>query len=84
MFGDRHAIVIFTVIAETAEVSGFLATMTVVTLMTLIYGLILDEGMRLYFVGSLRASTEADEPDAQCKEPLTYAIIEATSGVGFV
>jgi hypothetical protein len=25
--------------------------MTVMTLMTLIYGLILDEGMRLYFVG---------------------------------
>jgi hypothetical protein len=44
MFGDRHAIVIFTVIAETAEISGFLATMTVVTLMTLIYGLILDRG----------------------------------------
>ena len=41
---ERHAIVIFTVIAETAEISGFLATMTVVTLMTLIYGLILDRG----------------------------------------
>jgi hypothetical protein len=31
--------------------------MTVMTLMTMIYGLILDEGMRLYFVGSLTAST---------------------------
>jgi len=28
-----------------------------VTVMTLIYGLILDEGRRLYFVGSLTAST---------------------------
>jgi hypothetical protein len=44
MFGDCHAIVIFTVIAETAEISGFLATMTVVTLMTMTYGLILDRG----------------------------------------
>jgi hypothetical protein len=34
------------------------------TLMTLIYGLILDEGMRLYFVGSLTPSTKPDEPDA--------------------
>jgi hypothetical protein len=30
---------------------------TAMTLMTLIYGLILDEGMRLYFVGSLTPST---------------------------
>jgi hypothetical protein len=29
----------------------------VMTLMTMIYGLILDEGMRLYFLGSLTAST---------------------------
>jgi hypothetical protein len=39
------------------HLSGFLATVTVMTLMTVIYGLILDEGMRLYFVGSLTAST---------------------------
>ncbi len=58
--------------------------MTVMTLMTVIYGLILDEGMRRYFVGSLTASTEPDVPDAQSKEPLTYAIFEVTSGVGFV
>jgi hypothetical protein len=31
--------------------------MTVVTLMTVLYGLILDEEMRRYFVGSLTAST---------------------------
>jgi hypothetical protein len=31
--------------------------MTVMRLMTLIYGLILDEGMRPYFVGSLTPST---------------------------
>jgi hypothetical protein len=54
------------------------------TLMTLIYGLILDEGMRRYFVGSLTASTQPDVPDAENKEPRTYAIFEATSGVGFV
>jgi len=30
--------------------------MTVMTLMTLIYGLILDEGTLLYFVGSLNPS----------------------------
>jgi cobalamin biosynthesis Mg chelatase CobN len=35
---------------ETTYLSGLLATVTVMTLMTLIYGLILDEGMRLYFV----------------------------------
>jgi hypothetical protein len=58
--------------------------MTVMTLMTVIYGLILDEGMRRYFVGSLTASHKPDEPDAQSKESRTYAIFEVTSGVGFV
>jgi hypothetical protein len=38
--------------------------------------------MRLYFVGSLTASTQPDEPDAQSKEFLTYTIFEVTSGVG--
>jgi hypothetical protein len=42
---------------ETPYLSGLLATMTVMTLMTMIYGLILDEGMRLHFVGSLTSST---------------------------
>jgi hypothetical protein len=37
---------------------GFVVTaVTAMTLMTVLYGLILDEGMRLYFVGSLTAST---------------------------
>jgi hypothetical protein len=48
---DRHAIVTVTVTEETPYLSGLLAGVTVMTLMTLIYGLILDEGMRLYFVG---------------------------------
>jgi len=42
---------------ETPYLSGLLATVTAMTLMTLIYGLILDEGMHLYFVGSLTDST---------------------------
>jgi hypothetical protein len=42
---------------ETPYLSGLLATLTVMTLMTLIYGLILDRGMPRYFVGSLTAST---------------------------
>jgi hypothetical protein len=42
------------------------------------------QGALLYFVGSLTPSTLPDKPDAQSKEPLTYAIFEATSGVGFV
>ena len=33
---------------------------------------------------ALTPSTKPDEPDAQSKEPLTYAIFEPTSGVGFV
>jgi hypothetical protein len=37
-----------------AYLSGLLATVTVMTLMTVLYGLILDEGMRLYFVGPYR------------------------------
>jgi hypothetical protein len=57
--------------------------MTAMTLMTVIYGLILDEGMRLYFVGPYPFNLP-DEPDAQSKDSLTYAIFEATSGVGFV
>jgi hypothetical protein len=53
----RHAIVMVSVTEETPYLSGLLATVTVMTLMTLIYGLILDEGMRRYFVGSLTPST---------------------------
>jgi hypothetical protein len=77
----RHAIVMVSVTEETPHLSGLFAG---VTMMTLIYGLILDEGMRHYFVGSLTASTKPDEPDAQSKHSRTYAIFEATSGVGFV
>jgi hypothetical protein len=45
------------VVDRMANVRNFLPGMTVVTLMTVIYGLILDEGMLLYFVGSLTLST---------------------------
>jgi hypothetical protein len=45
------------VIGKMAYVRDFLPGMTVKTLMTVIYGLILDEGMRLYLVGSLTPST---------------------------
>jgi hypothetical protein len=48
---DRHVIVTVTVTEETPYLSGLLAIVTVMTLMTMIYGLIPDEGMRLYFVG---------------------------------
>jgi hypothetical protein len=54
VFGDRHVIVMVSVTEETPDLSDFLAGVTVMTLM---YRLILDEGMRLYFVGSLTAST---------------------------
>jgi hypothetical protein len=39
------------VIGKMAYVRDFLPGMTVVTLMTVIYGLILDRGEHLYFVG---------------------------------
>ena len=54
---DRHVIVTVTVTEETPYLSGLLAPMTAMTLMTVIYGLILDRGEHLYFVGSLTAST---------------------------
>ena len=57
MFGDRHVIVMVSVTEETPYLSGLFATVTVMTLMTMIYGLILDEGTHLYFVGSLTPST---------------------------
>src|SRR5215210_7131769 len=41
---DRHVIVTVIVTEETPHLSGLLATVTVMTLMTLIYGLILDRG----------------------------------------
>ena len=41
------------VISKMAYVRDSLPRMTVMTLMTMICGLILDEGMRRYFVGSL-------------------------------
>jgi hypothetical protein len=43
VFGDRHVIVM-SVTEETPYLSGFLAGVTVMTLMTMIYGLILDRG----------------------------------------
>jgi hypothetical protein len=57
LFGDPHVIVTVTVIEGKAYLSGLLAGVTVMTLMTLIYGLILDEGAHLSFVGSLTPST---------------------------
>jgi hypothetical protein len=53
VFEDRHVIVMVSVTEETPDLSGLLAGVTV---MTMIYGLILDEGMRRYFVGSLTPS----------------------------
>ena len=84
MFGDRHVIVMVSVTEETPYLSGLLAGVTVVTLMTLIYGPLLDRGMPRYFVGTLTASTRPDEPDAQSKEPRTYAAFQLMIGVGFV
>ena len=53
------------------------------TLMTVIYGLILDRGVHLSFVGPYPL-TKPDEPDALSKEPLTYAAFQLMIGVGFV
>ena len=44
MFGDRHVIVMVSVTEETPYLSGLLPGVTVMTLVTLIYGLILDRG----------------------------------------
>ena len=68
---------------ETPYLSGFLATVTAMTLMTLIYGLILDEGMRLYFVGPYPFNLP-DEPDVLSKELRTCAAFQLMIGVGFV
>jgi hypothetical protein len=57
VFGNCHVIVMVSVTEETPDLSGLLAGVTMMTLMTLIYGLILDEGLRLYFVDSLILST---------------------------
>ena len=57
MFRHRHVIVMVSVTEETPYLSGLLATVTVMTLMTVLYGLILDRGEHLYFVASLTLST---------------------------
>ena len=44
MFEDRHVIVMVSVTEETPYLSGLLATVTAMTVMTMIYGLILDRG----------------------------------------
>ena len=44
MFWDRHVIVMVSVTEETPYLSGLLAGLTAMTLMTVIYGLILDRG----------------------------------------
>jgi hypothetical protein len=41
VFGDRHVIVMMSVTEETPYLSGLLAGVTVMTLMTVLYGLIL-------------------------------------------
>ena len=79
--GYRHFIVTVSVTEETPDLSGLLATMTVMTLLSLIYRLILNEGMRLYFIGPYPFNLTRR---TRRQEPLTYAIFEATSGVGFV
>jgi hypothetical protein len=53
------------------------------TLMTVIYGLILDRGEHLYFVGHYPFNLP-DEPDALSKQPRTYAAFQLMIGVGFV
>jgi hypothetical protein len=40
------------------------------------------QGAHLYFVGSLTASNEPDEPDAEDKEFLPYTIFEAPAASG--
>ncbi len=42
MFGDRHVIVMVSVTEEPPYLSGFRTGVTVMTLMTVIYGLILN------------------------------------------
>ena len=54
---DRHVIVTVIVTEETPDLSGLLAGVTAMTLMTMMYGLILDKWTHLYFVGSLTLST---------------------------
>jgi hypothetical protein len=41
---DRHVIVMVSITEETPNLSGFLAGVTVMTLMTMIFGLMLDRG----------------------------------------
>ena len=57
--------------------------MTVVTLVTVDGRLFLDRGASLLRRLSYPFNLP-DEPDADSKEPRTYAIFGATSGVGFV
>jgi hypothetical protein len=63
--------------------SGLLAGVTVMTLMTLIYGPILDRGMPRYFLGpypfNLTRRTRRIEQGAR-----TYAAFQLMIGVGFV
>jgi hypothetical protein len=83
VFGDRHVIVMVSVSEETPYLSGLLVVVTVMTLMTVMHGLILDRGASLLRRLSYPVNLP-DEPDAESKESFTYAIFEVTSGVGFV
>ena len=68
---------------ETPYLSGLLGVPTVMTLMTVMHGLILYRGAPLLRRLSYPLNLP-DEPDAESKESCTYAIFEVTSGVGFV
>jgi hypothetical protein len=76
---DRHVIVTVTVTEETPYLSGLLATVTAMTLMTMIYGLILDRGEHLYFVGPYPFNLP-DEPDVLSKELRTCAAFHLMIG----
>jgi hypothetical protein len=81
VFGDRHVIVGVTVTEETPYLSGLLAG---VTAMTVNCELILDRGCvpplrRLSYPFNL-----TDEPDAQSKEPRTYAAFQPAIGIRFL
>ena len=69
MFGDRHVIVTVTVTEETPYLSGLLATVTVMTLMTLIYGLILDRGTSL-LARPLLLQPNPTNPTHRARSPL--------------
>ena len=82
MFVDRHAIVMVSVTEETPYLSGLLAGVTVMTLMTVIYGLILDRGCASTSYALLPYQPNPTNPTRRARSPVPMRSLRPLAASG--